>query len=203
MAQVFRDIATANLEGRGAAILSYVLPHGRDFSAKGNGSVSLSDGETVSSHGRCRKCGQKVAEIINIKGKGELHVMEQPCTRLVLGINDGAREANEKESGKNISFAHGDSYYFCSEHKCGGWAWPERMAESIPEIREGVWRRWSPIHDCGKRAINGKGCFITLTEFLLNSIGRHFNFQTDFRDYVWILNETEIVDKMILESHLA
>ena len=104
MAQVFRDIATANLEGRGAAILSYVLPHGRDFSAKGNGSVSLSDGETVSSHGRCRKCGQKVAEIINIKGKGELHVMEQPCTRLVLGINDEAREANEKESGKNIEF---------------------------------------------------------------------------------------------------
>ena len=186
MAQVFRDIATANLERRGAAILSYVLPHGWGFSAKGNGSVSLSDGETVSSHGRCRKCGQKVAEIINIKGKGELHVMEQPCTRLVLGINDGAREANEKESGKNISFAHGDSYYFCAE--CFGWSLYARINRSFLD---------------SKRSLAGAGCWFTLTEFPLITIGRYFNYQTGFQDYVRILNETEFMNKDCLAPHLA
>ncbi|MBI4779491.1 hypothetical protein HY797_03510 [Candidatus Falkowbacteria bacterium] len=190
--EIIKDIATTDYVQRTEITVSYFLFILPKLIGK---PISLSRRDKY-----CEKCGETIVAEVLMTGEGEVHLIDQPCTRLVLGIHPAIREAVEKEFGNNISFGMGESQYLCQ--RCFNWLLPEFIADSVPAIREAIERKRDPIIDSGRQLIDGKGCWITITEFPMDGRGRFINYQTNFQNFVRILNKNGLVDNQRLAPHL-
>ncbi len=144
----------------------------------------------------CRVCGRDLARVLRSK-EGEIHIVSNPCTRIVAGIHPEIGEEEEKRFGRKVPFVSGEARYFCAA--CYGLKTPERIWRNCnPEVKELIGNlHQDPI--CHMWRYDPKrGCWITVTEFPFNWNGRFMNLQTDFNEFVIILDGIGLVPHRLL-----
>ena len=140
----------------------------------------------------CGLCKCQVGLLYHRKAEdnyAEIHEIWQPCTRVVWGIHPSVRE-KIKKPGLIPLYTNGEARYFCL--KCESWDLPQKMAIVVPEVSDGLRLGRVPIIDSGSKPIDGKGCWVTITEFPMNRNGRFINYQTNFDNYLKIYQEIGI-----------